>query len=61
MEKILLPEIKDLHLIDVYVANSGYNAAKKAFTQTPDEIIDQVAPLSVLLNIPFPVTIPSPP
>jgi len=42
MEKILLPEIKDLHLIDVYVSNGGYNAAKKAFTQTPDEIIDQV-------------------
>jgi NADH-quinone oxidoreductase subunit F len=42
MEKILLPEIKDLHLIGVYVANGGYNAAKKAFTQTPDEIIDQV-------------------
>jgi len=42
MEKILLPDIKDLHLIDVYVSNGGYNAAKKAFTQTPDEIIDQV-------------------
>ena len=42
MEKILLPDIKDLHLIDVYVSNGGYNAAKKAFTQTPDEIIDKV-------------------
>jgi NADH-quinone oxidoreductase subunit F len=42
MEKILLPDIKDLHLIDVYVSNGGYKAAKKAFTQTPDEIIDQV-------------------
>jgi NADH-quinone oxidoreductase subunit F len=42
MEKILLPDIKDLYLIDVYVSNGGYNAAKKAFTQTPDEIIDQV-------------------
>lgn len=42
MEKILLPDIKDLHLIDVYVSNDGYNAAKKAFTQTTDEIIDQV-------------------
>jgi NADH-quinone oxidoreductase subunit F len=42
MEKILLPEIKDLHLIEVYVSNGGYNAAKKAFTQTSDEIIDQV-------------------
>jgi NADH-quinone oxidoreductase subunit F len=42
MEKILLPDIKDFHLIDVYNSNGGYNAAKKAFTQTPDEIIDQV-------------------
>lgn len=42
MEKIILPDIKDFHLIDVYVSNGGYNAAKKAFTQTPDEIIDQV-------------------
>ncbi len=42
MEKILLPGVKDLHLIDVYVSNGGYEAAKKAFTQTPDDIIDQV-------------------
>ncbi|MCU0365426.1 MAG: hypothetical protein MUE93_07145 [Ignavibacteriaceae bacterium] len=42
MEKILLPEIKDFHLIDVYASNGGYNSAKKAFSQTPDEIIDQV-------------------
>lgn len=42
MEKILLPDIKDLHLIDVYISNGGYNAAKKALTQTPDDIIDQV-------------------
>jgi NADH-quinone oxidoreductase subunit F len=42
MEKILLPDIKDLQLIDVYVSNGGYNVAKKAFGQTPDEIIDQV-------------------
>ena len=42
MEKILLPDIKDLHLIDVYVSNDGYISAKKAFAQTPDNIIDQV-------------------
>jgi NADH-quinone oxidoreductase subunit F len=42
MEKILLPDIKDLHLIDVYIANGGYNTAKKALSQTSDEIIDQV-------------------
>jgi NADH-quinone oxidoreductase subunit F len=42
MEKILLPDIKDFHLIDVYESNGGYSAAKKAFTQTSDDIIDQV-------------------
>ena len=42
MEKIVLPYIKDLHLIDVYIQNGGYSAVKKAFSQTPDEIIDQV-------------------
>ena len=42
MEKIVLPDIKDFHKIDVYVANGGYSAAKKAFGQSPDDIIDQV-------------------
>lgn len=42
MEKIVLPDIKDLYLVDVYIANGGFNAAKKAFTQSPDDIIDQV-------------------
>lgn len=42
MEKIVLPEIKDLHILDVYVKNFGFQAAKKAFSQSPDEIIDQV-------------------
>jgi len=42
MEKIVLPEIKDFHLIDVYLANGGFNAARKAFGQSPDDIIDQV-------------------
>jgi NADH-quinone oxidoreductase subunit F len=42
MEKIILPDIKDLHLIDVYLANNGYTAAPKAFAQSPDDIIDQV-------------------
>jgi NADH-quinone oxidoreductase subunit F len=42
MEKIVLPDIKDLHLINVYEQHDGYNAAKKAFTFTSDEIIDQV-------------------
>jgi NADH-quinone oxidoreductase subunit F len=42
MEKIVLPEIKDLHLIDVYLDNGGYKAIEKALTQSPDDIIDQV-------------------
>ncbi len=42
MEKIVLPDIKDLHLINVYEQNGGYSAAKKALSQKPDEIIDHV-------------------
>jgi NADH-quinone oxidoreductase subunit F len=42
MEKIVLPEIKDIHLLDVYVENGGFNSAKKAFSQSSDDIIDQV-------------------
>ncbi len=42
MEKIVLPDIKDLHLMDVYVKNGGYEAAKKAFAKSPDDIIDEV-------------------
>jgi NADH-quinone oxidoreductase subunit F len=42
MERIVLPEIENLHLIDVYVQNQGYTAVKKAYSQTPDEVIDQV-------------------
>jgi NADH-quinone oxidoreductase subunit F len=42
MEKIVLPDIKDLYILDVYLSNGGFTAAKKAFWQTPDDIIDQV-------------------
>lgn len=42
MEKIVLPDIPNLHQIDIYLANSGFESAKKAFSQSPDEIIDQV-------------------
>ena len=42
MEKIVLPDIKNFHKIDVYIVNGGYSAAKKAFAQSPDDIIDQV-------------------
>ncbi len=42
MEKIVLPDIKDFHKIDVYLQNGGYNTAKSSFQKTPDEIIDEV-------------------
>jgi NADH-quinone oxidoreductase subunit F len=42
MEKIVLPEIDNIHVLNVYVQNGGFTAAKKAFSQTPDDIIDQV-------------------
>lgn len=42
MEKIVLPEIENLHQLDVYIQNGGYESAKLAFTQTTDQIIDTV-------------------
>ncbi len=42
MEKIVLPEIKDLHLINVYVENGGYTAVKKALAMPTDDIINEV-------------------
>lgn len=42
MEKIVLPEIDNIHILDVYVQNGGFSAAKKAFSQSSDDIIDQV-------------------
>jgi NADH-quinone oxidoreductase subunit F len=42
MEKILLPDIPNLHQLDVYLLNGGFESAKKAFQKSPDEIIDEV-------------------
>lgn len=42
MEKIVLPDIIDIHKLDVYIQNGGYTAVKKAFSQSTDDIIDQV-------------------
>ena len=42
MEKIVLSDIDNIHVLDVYVQNGGFTAAKKAFSQTADDIIDQV-------------------
>ncbi|MFP4528093.1 MAG: NADH-quinone oxidoreductase subunit NuoF [Candidatus Kapaibacterium sp.] len=40
--KLLLPEIPDLHKIDVYMQNGGYETARKAFKMKPDEVTDEV-------------------
>lgn len=42
MEKIVLPEISNLHEIEIYKNNGGYEAVKSALKQTPDEIVDVV-------------------
>ncbi len=41
-EKIILPEIPELHLIDVYVKNGGYAALRKAIAMTPEAVTDEV-------------------
>jgi NADH-quinone oxidoreductase subunit F len=40
--KLVLPDIPDLHKIDVYIANGGFEQFKKTLKMTPDEIIDVV-------------------
>lgn len=40
--KILLPEIKDLHKIDVYLANGGYENYKKAIKTAPEAVTEEV-------------------
>lgn len=42
MEKIVLPDIENFHQLEVYEKHNGYQAAKKAFSQSTDDIIDQV-------------------
>lgn len=42
MEKILLPEIQNLNQLDVYIKSGGYEAAKKAFQKSPDDVINEV-------------------
>lgn len=41
-EKLILPDIKDLHMIGVYEKNGGYSALRKALAMKPDEVIDEV-------------------
>ncbi|MBM4170874.1 MAG: NADH-quinone oxidoreductase subunit NuoF [Ignavibacteria bacterium] len=42
MERIVLPDIPNLNQIDVYLTNGGFESFKKALSQSPDDIIDQV-------------------
>ncbi len=42
MEKIVLPDIPNLHKLDVYKSNGGYETIALALTQSQDDIIDQV-------------------
>lgn len=42
MIKIVLPDIPNLHQLEVYKQNGGYTAIRKALSQSPDDIIDQV-------------------
>ncbi len=42
MERIVLPNIENFNQIDVYLANGGFNSAKRALALTSDDVIDQV-------------------
>jgi len=39
---IVLPKIENLHEIDVYLANGGYNAYKKSIAMSSDDVINEV-------------------
>ena len=41
-QKLILPDIPDLHRIDVYEANGGYGALRKALGMKPEEVTDEV-------------------
>jgi NADH-quinone oxidoreductase subunit F len=40
--KLLLHDIKNYHLFDVYLANGGYNQYRKAITMEPAQVTDEV-------------------
>ncbi|MBI2620498.1 MAG: NADH-quinone oxidoreductase subunit NuoF [Ignavibacteriales bacterium] len=42
MEKLILPDIKDLHKIDVYESRGGYKALRKALGMKPEDVTDEV-------------------
>ncbi len=41
-EKLLLPNIPNLHRIDIYEQHNGYQALRKVLGTTPDAVIDEV-------------------
>jgi len=40
--KYILPDIPDLHRIDVYEAHNGYKALRKALTMKPEDVTEEV-------------------
>jgi len=40
--KLMLPDIPNLHKLEVYNANGGYDMFRKALTMTPDEVINEM-------------------
>ncbi len=40
--KLMLPDIPNLHKLEVYKANGGYEMFRKALTMTPDEVTSEV-------------------
>ena len=42
MQNLLLPDIQDLHKIEVYEANGGYQMLRKAVGMKPEEVTDEV-------------------
>lgn len=42
LPKLILPNVPDLHKLDVYRRNGGYEMYRKALTMTPDAVIEEV-------------------
>lgn len=42
MEKLILPDIPELHKIDVYEHHGGYTALRKALAMKPEEVTEEV-------------------
>ena len=40
--KLILPDIKDLHRLDVYRANGGYDMYRKAISMQPADVIEKM-------------------